>query len=224
MDSVLARGRSKRALEFVGTKGEGEGEGGSSGDENEYESDGENGGDGVARTVETNEITANKREKSRASDGHKRRDHEMIHTHRLQQQGIELKEEEDDDDDDEAAYGASKDFRGHSQTQSVEEIARRKAKAQAKAAAEANKDGDVEMDANASATANNMDDLDDPRVRHARMKALFDKNKDDKYMTFDAEDPLRPNPSQYTYMNTTERRDMEETAIAFLYYNAVISQ
>jgi hypothetical protein len=41
-----------------------------------------------------------------------------------------------------------------------------------------------------------MDDGPRELTHREKMSALFDKKKDDKYMTFHADDPLKPNPSQ----------------------------
>lgn len=199
MDSILSRGSSKRTLELTKRREEDD-EPGSSGDENEFAEDSD---------TEQGDESKNTREKSRignGTDGLQRRDHEVIHTTRLKQQGIQLDEEAEEEEE-----KVGREWSGMRQTKEQMEARKAKAKANAEAAAAA---------ATAEATAGEDADMvdafdgeeeDDQRARQARIKAVFDKNKEDKYMTFDAEDPLRPNPSQDRTTEGGKEREGGET-------------
>lgn len=177
MDAVLRRASTKSALSLnpraAGSGGVG---GGVSSDEEDsgLDSDSEQQGAGA-------EESRNARERARDTEHGPRRDHEVVHTARLQQQGIAL-------DEDQEKERAGRDWTGTRQTD--EQKAARKQKAMASASAAAG--GDTEM---ADGDADDAGFLDD-RARQAQIRARFDKSQDDKYMTFDAEDPLKPNPSQ----------------------------
>lgn len=124
-----------------------------------------------------------------------RRDQEEFHAQRLKAEvGLSV----DDPDEEEAQSGVQ--WKGHQQT--PEEKERRAKAAKARAAAEAgkgasgdSKEEDTEM-VDADGVDHESEEPDDPRARQARLKKIFDKSSSDKYMTFDAEDPLKPNPNK----------------------------
>lgn len=173
MSQLLGRGKlSKASLAASAQRRTG---GGADGAADGVSSDDEDGGsdadaDSGAENDEADEAR-NPRERKKESGG---RDHELVHTARMKQQGIRMEEEgEGEEVEDDGDEGKESDFVG---------------KAGAARAGGAAADGDA-MDESEGGG-------DRPLTQYEKMKALFDKKKDDKYMTFDADDPLKPNPSQ----------------------------
>ena len=105
---------------------------------------------------------------------------------------------DEEDEEDAAANGGGDD-------EEEEKVSTRKTTSKpAAAAAAAGGDEDASMEDAAPAPE---------QSQYAKMKALFDKKKDDKYMTFDADDPLKPNPSQYnTHTAESEQAEAERCA------------
>ena len=122
------------------------------------------------------DVTSNARERKKATGG---RDHEVVGTARMKAQGITMDDKDEEDDE------------GHAANDDDEEEEKTSSR---KPAASADTMGDVGEEA----------PLDDRAAHRLKMKALFDKNKSDRYMTFDAEDPLKPNPNK---RRAAERED-----------------
>lgn len=123
------------------------------------------------------DVTTNTRERKKETQG---RDHEIVATARMKAQGITMNEQEEEEADAEGKHADDEE----------EKSSARPAAAVAAAAADSMRDVEAP--------------LDDAAARRLKMKALFDKSKDDKYMTFDAEDPLKPNPNK---RRAAERED-----------------
>jgi hypothetical protein len=172
MSQLLERGKlSKAALAASAGRRTAGADGADGGVSSDDEAGSGDDADSGAENDEADEAR-NPRERKKESGG---RDHELVHTARMKQQGIQMEEEEGEEADDDGDEGKESDFVGKAGT----------ARAGGAAAAA---DGDA-MDESEGSGAR-------PLTQFEKMKALFDKKKDDKYMTFDADDPLKPNPSQ----------------------------
>lgn len=170
MSSLLGRGLSKSALaaERRGAARAGEGDGGGASSDDEDDSGADSGAEGDEAAADE---TRNAKERDRSTVDASL-DTEGL-TERARQRG-ELK------------HTARMKQQGLSLDEEDDD-----GQAGAAAAAADDDDGDEGKASDAMADA--------PRelTYREKMNALFDKKKTDKFMTFDADDPLKPNPSQH---------------------------